>query len=281
MVGGSGVRLGDESHVVDGELFLCLEVDRGRAEALVRCASIVHREWLPAHQLRRETAIFFDATSERVCARQRVFWQDLLLDQSPTGIDDPARAAAVLNEAARQHWPHVFSMLPSAVRSLVTRVRCLRDWMPELDLPPLGDAQLQELLPPLCQGCKGFEDLQRAAWLSAIQQTLGYQHLPTVEREAPQHLVVPSGRSLPLRYEEGKAPVLAARIQELFGLAETPRVARGRIPVLLHLLAPNMRPQQITDDLPSFWRNTYPEVRKQLRGRYPKHAWPESPSPGN
>ena len=80
-----------------------------------------------------------------------------------------------------------------------------------------------------------------------------------------------------LRYEPGRPPVLAARIQDLFGLTETPTVAGGRVPVLLHLLAPNGRPQQVTDDLASFWETTYREVRKELKGRYPKHAWPEDP----
>src|SRR5205807_7670013 len=87
----------------------------------------------------------------------------------------------------------------------------------------------------------------------------------------------PSGNEIRLRYEEGRPPVLAARIQELFGLRETPRLAAGRAPVLLHLLAPNHRPQQVTDDLASFWSRTYPEVRKELRARYPRHAWPEDP----
>ncbi len=88
---------------------------------------------------------------------------------------------------------------------------------------------------------------------------------------------MPSGSRIKIDYEEGKPPVLAARIQEMFGLAETPRVAAGRVPVLLHLLAPNQRPQQVTHDLRSFWENTYPQVRKELQGRYPKHAWPQDP----
>jgi ATP-dependent helicase HrpB len=85
------------------------------------------------------------------------------------------------------------------------------------------------------------------------------------------------GRRHRLAYERGKAPVLAARIQDLLGVRETPRVAGGRLPVLLHLLAPNHRPQQVTDDLAGFWQRTYPQVRKELRRRYPKHAWPEDP----
>ena len=95
---------------------------------------------------------------------------------------------------------------------------------------------------------------------------------------APEALVVPSGNRHALTYAAGRPPVLAVRIQEVFGWSETPRVAGGRVPVLLHLLGPNYRPQQITDDLASFWRNTYPEVRKELRRRYPKHAWPEDPT---
>ena len=98
-----------------------------------------------------------------------------------------------------------------------------------------------------------------------------------MEREAPERLEVPSGSRLALRYEEGRSPVLEVRIQEMFGLGATPRVAGGRVPVLLHLLAPNYRPQQVTDDLASFWANTYSQVRKELRARYPKHAWPEDP----
>jgi ATP-dependent helicase HrpB len=98
-----------------------------------------------------------------------------------------------------------------------------------------------------------------------------------LEREAPERIAVPSGSRIALRYEPGRPPVLAARIQELFGLRETPRVAAGRVPVLLHLLAPNRRPQQVTDDLASFWRTGYPQVRKELRARYPRHAWPEDP----
>jgi ATP-dependent helicase HrpB len=88
---------------------------------------------------------------------------------------------------------------------------------------------------------------------------------------------VPSGNRVTIQYKAGKRPVLAVRIQELFGLAETPRIAGGRVPLLMHLLAPNMRPQQVTDDLKSFWNNTYQQVRKDLRARYPKHAWPEDP----
>jgi len=133
------------------------------------------------------------------------------------------------------------------------------------------------LLPRICQGLRSLEELRRTPWLPHWQAWIGYDRLPELDRLAPTSITLARGRSFPLRYEIGKPPILAVRIQELFGTRETPRVAGGRVPILLHLLGPNYRPQQITDDLASFWVNTYPLVRKELRRRYPKHAWPEDP----
>jgi ATP-dependent helicase HrpB len=119
--------------------------------------------------------------------------------------------------------------------------------------------------------------VRRADWLGLLQGKLTVAQVQAVEREAPERLQVPSGSRLALQYEPGRPPVLAVRIQEIFGLRDTPRLAGGRVRVLLHLLAPNQRPQQVTDDLASFWNNTYQVIRKELRIRYPKHAWPEDP----
>ena len=152
--------------------------------------------------------------------------------------------------------------------------------MPELDLPAFDPEDLRRLLPGLVAGAAGkrsFADLRRAPLLDVLRGALSWEQLQTLEREAPERLEVPSGSRIKVEYEPGRPPVLAARIQELFGLAETPRLAAGRIPVLMHLLAPNHRPQQVTLDLHSFWENTYPQVRKELQGRYPKHAWPDDP----
>jgi ATP-dependent helicase HrpB len=132
-------------------------------------------------------------------------------------------------------------------------------------------------LPSLCAGRSSFAELRQAPILDIVKAALAPAQLQAVERYAPARYEVPSGSQIALEYEVGKPPVLAVRIQEMFGLADSPRIAGGRVPLLLHLLGPNYRPQQITADLPSFWRNTYPEVRKELRRRYPKHAWPDDP----
>jgi ATP-dependent helicase HrpB len=277
MVGGRGVVLASPSGLTEPELFVCVEVDAGRAETVVRQASGVQRDWLPAERLAVSTEVQFDPAAERVSARRLLRFEDLVLDETPAALPDDAEVARVLAAAVAEHPERVFPATDSPAGVYRTRVRCLRAWMSELNLPALDDAELRELLPWLCHGCRSFEDVRRAGWLEALQGRLTPVQRQAVEREAPERLTVPSGSRLALRYEEGRPPVLAVRIQELFGLRDSPRVAAGRVRVLLHLLAPNHRPQQVTDDLASFWENTYAQVRKELRARYPKHAWPEDP----
>jgi ATP-dependent helicase HrpB len=277
MVGGRGVRLAPTSGVTEPELFVCVDVDASQTETLVRQASAIHRDWLRPERLQTVTEASFDPVAERVTARRRMLYEDLVLEETPAALPNDERVAQVLAAAAGEHLERVLPPDESPPARYLTRVRCLAQWMPDLELPVFGDGELHELLPWLCAGCRSFADLRAAPWLEALQSRLSGTQRLMVDREAPERLEVPSGSRLLLHYEVGRPPVLAVRIQEVFGLRDTPRVAGGRVSVLLHLLAPNHRPQQITDDLASFWSNTYPQVRKELRARYPKHAWPEDP----
>lgn len=280
MVGGRGVRLAEESAVLDPDLFLSIELDAGRAgpqsEALVRLASAVEPGWLPAERLRTTTDVEFDEERERVAAWKRTRYDDLVLSETevPAGGEEAAR---VLAEAAASRLERALPLDDPEVAGFLARVRCLAGWMPELDLPPFDERTFADLLPVLAAGKRSFAELRRAPLRQVLEGALSWEQLQALEREAPERLEVPSGSRIKLDYEPGRPPVLAARIQELFGLAETPRVAAGRVPVLLHLLAPNHRPQQVTHDLRSFWENIYPQVRKELQGRYPRHAWPQDP----
>ena len=119
--------------------------------------------------------------------------------------------------------------------------------------------------------------MTRGDWLNVLHTLVGRDRVGDVERLAPTHVDLPAGRRVRLDYPAEGPPVLATRIQDLFGVAETPRVAAGRVPVLLHLLGPNHRPQQVTSDLAGFWRTTYPTVQRELRRKYPKHSWPDDP----
>ena len=142
----------------------------------------------------------------------------------------------------------------------------------------LDRAELAAALPEICHGLRSLDEVQAANWLALLQARVGYDRLAEVDRLAPAELTLPSGKRHAIAYEFGKAPMLAARIQEVFGMRETPKIAGGRVSVVLELLGPNGRPQQVTSDLASFWQNGYPELRKELRRRYPKHAWPEDPA---
>jgi ATP-dependent helicase HrpB len=277
MVGGIGVKLAPWCGIATGELFLCIDVDADPKETLVRQASSLERDWLPSELVHSRVEIFFDEPSERLLARKRVYYDDLLIEENDAALPKSEEAAQQLAEAARTRLPRVLPDAESAAGSFLMRLRWLREQMPELKVPEFDDDTLRELLPWACAGCRSFAEVRRADWLGLLQSKLTTAQVQAVEREAPDRLQVPSGSRLALTYVPGRSPVLSVRIQEVFGWHDTPRIAGGRVRVLLHLLAPNQRPQQVTDDLASFWKNTYQQVRKDLRARYPKHAWPEDP----
>jgi ATP-dependent helicase HrpB len=277
IVGGKGVRLAPSCGVREAPLFVCIDVDSRAAEALVRQASAIQRDWLAPSAITAGIEVAFDADAECVTARRVIRYEGLVLEESVAALPERDEVARVLAAAAQERLDQVLPAPDSPGGSFLVRMRCLRQWMPELELPGLDEPELREVLPWLCTGCRSFDDLRRADWLGALQGRLTQRQCLAVDREAPERFEAPSGTRLVLQYTTGRPPVLAVRIQEIFGLAETPRIAGGRVRVLLHLLAPNYRPQQVTDDLASFWANTYVQVRKELRARYPRHAWPEDP----
>jgi ATP-dependent helicase HrpB len=277
MVGGRGVQLAPSSAVLEAEFFLCIDVDAGLKETLVRQASAIERDWLSVERMSATIEVAFDPHTERVSAKRRVRYEDLVIEETEAPLPEGEETARVLAAAAAEHPERILPADDSPAGLYRTRVRCLREWMPELQLPALDEAGLRETLTWLCHHCRSFAELRKADWMQCLQDRLSHSQRQAVERETPERLLVPSGSRIALRYEMGRPPILAVRIQELFGWKETPRIAGGRVQVLLHLLAPNYRPQQVTHDLASFWANTYPQVRKELRARYPKHAWPEDP----
>ncbi|MSR14379.1 MAG: ATP-dependent helicase HrpB [Gammaproteobacteria bacterium] len=168
-----------------------------------------------------------------------------------------------------------------ASREWQARVQCLRGWCPELGLPDLNDAALMgslcTWLRPALEGKARLSELAASEFAHALHGQLDYAQRQGVDEHAPTNLLVPSGQRRKLIYTQGESPVLAVKLQELFGLADTPRIAQGRAPVTLHLLSPRQTPIQVTQDLRGFWDRTYPEVKRELKGRYPKHPWPDDP----
>jgi len=285
MVGGRAVQIGPTSGVIDAELFLCIDVDGGLTDALVRQASGVDRDWLDQSLIEERIELFFHPTQQQVVARRRTLWMDLVLDETPVAIPKEHRdsASQLLYSQAIKSWSSVFpgettSSDHKALHSLVHRCRWLKSVAPELDLPDLSQAAMESVCRELCQQYTTLAELKKAPWIDWIMNRISRDQMSTLNREAPERITVPSGSAIIIQYQIDHPPVLAVRIQELFSWTSTPRLAMGKVPVLLHLLAPNMRPQQVTEDLASFWATGYGIVKKELKRRYPKHAWPDDPA---
>ncbi len=282
MVGGTGVVLDPSSVVRDAEIFIAVDVDAGRrgerSEARVQIASAVERGWLAEafpHAVRRERELVFEPAAERLVERERELYADLVLGETVRhDVDRLVAGERIAAEAKRD--PAAALALGREEEALLDRLRFLARAMPELGLPETT-MLLDRVVDALAPGKRSFAELRRADRLAALRAALELRQRRALDAEAPERFRLPSGKLARLSYERGETPVLSARIQDLFGLAVTPRVAAGRVAVVVEVLAPSNRPVQVTDDLESFWRRTYPEVRKQLRGRYPKQAWPESP----
>jgi ATP-dependent helicase HrpB len=289
-------------------LFVCLSIGTagggasaaGR-ETAVHSASAVEEAWLDT---RTEEAATLDEASGRVTLRRRRLYRDLVLDEVELGPAPAERAAPLLARWALRDPRRGLGLDRDEIASFLARLGCLREWRPDLALPDLGlpDLGYRDLVPAAAEraapaptlpaaldalapawsgvleaavaGARSTADVARAPVLDLLRGSISWELLQKLDELAPERIALPNGRTAAIRYELGSSPVLAARIQDLFGWRETPRIAGGRVPLLLHLLAPNFRPQQVTDDLAGFWQRTYPMVRKELAGRYPKHAWP-------
>ncbi|MDR3622321.1 MAG: ATP-dependent helicase HrpB [Paludisphaera borealis] len=283
MVGGRGVRLARESVVREGELFLALdpreERRRGTLELQVSIASTVRLEWLEElvpQSVRRVRRTQYDADRERVVAVNQLWYEDLLLREDAAPPADAREASAALLDALRPRAGAIFRDDATAAAWLA-RYDFVRLAVPELEWSEFTEEMFAEQLEFLCHGKSRASEVEKAAKVPYLEATLAPAQVRELSQSAPESLTIPSGRHARLTYEPCRSPVLSVRLQELFGWIDAPRLARGRVPLLIELLGPNHRPVQVTSDLKSFWTNTYHQVRKDLRNRYPKHAWPEDP----
>ncbi|MBD1396367.1 ATP-dependent helicase HrpB [Pontibacter sp. JH31] len=230
-------------------------------------------------QLEELKEVRWDSASERVVARRIIRLGALVLEEKAISNPDPEQMAAALLQALQDKG---IDRLPWSDEARRTRQRFafLHQLQPG-NWPDVSDEVLAEgiaewLLPHL-SGLRTMEQVARLDLNQILLATLSWEQQQEMNRLAPTHLEVPSGSRIALDYSDPSSPVLAVRLQEVFGLLDTPRIGGGKVPLLIHLLSPASRPVQVTRDLRSFWSNGYFEVRKDLRGRYPKHHWPEDP----
>ncbi|MFP5374754.1 MAG: ATP-dependent helicase HrpB, partial [Gammaproteobacteria bacterium] len=289
LANGRSARLSEDSALFGEPWLVATELCHEPRDALLLRAAPLDearlRRDFPA-RFAEDEAVRWDPQRRALVARREARFGAIVLETRPGGRVDPARAAQALTDAVATLG---LDALPwsEALAQWRARVRCLRAWLPEPGLPDLSDEALlatrDRWLRPAFAGKSRFDALGADGFAAALQSLLDWAQRERVERLAPARIAVPSGMRRPIRYgydaaaDQPEAPVLAVRLQELFGLADTPRICDGRVPLTLHLLSPAGRPLQVTADLRGFWDRTWPEVRREMKGRYPRHPWPEDP----
>jgi ATP-dependent helicase HrpB len=287
LANGRGAYFADAHSLGREEFIVAVDLDDSAREARILLAAPLGRETLLAHcadRLRRSESIEWNEREQAVIARQVTRLDEIIVEEKPLpGVAREATAAALLEGVRRLG----VSALPwtRESRELQARIEFVRAQAPTLSgpsaWPAVSDESLQESLQswllPWLDGLTRREHLARVPMLDALRALLSFEQLRQLDELAPTHLGVPSGSRVRIDYLDDSAPAVAVRLQEVFGLQATPRIAGGRVPVTFKLLSPAQRPVQVTRDLASFWRSTYAEVRKDLRGRYPRHYWPEDP----
>lgn len=238
------------------------------------------QRYLPA-LFSRESWFGWDERESRVRAEQQLRLGSIVLERQPLANLSDEQKANCLLEGIRSKG---LGCLPWDEESeqYLARLRCAAEWLPELRFPAADEdsllAQLESWLLPHLQGMSRLEQLKRLDLSTILRQWLPWPLPRELDALLPSHFTAPTGSRLRIRYQPGQAPVLPVRIQEMFGQRQTPTVARGTVALLIELLSPAQRPLQLTQDLAAFWQGSYGEVKKEMKGRYPKHYWPDDPS---
>ena len=275
LAGGGTAQLSSSSSVRAAPLLVAVDAEergaQGRGRVLVRLASAIEPEWLLdlyADSLREEEELIWEPSRERVERVSRLLYDALVLEESrsaPAAGD--ARAAALLLAHA--------SFDAAVIARLAVRTALLSQHCPEAGVRALTAGDVAEAQRALCLGRASLAELRQADLAQALLDRLGPAAPRALATLMPEQVALPGGRKLQVEYLEGQPPAARSRLQDFFGLARGPAVANGRLPLVLHLLAPNGRAQQVTQDLAGFWQRHYPAVRRELMRKYPRHAWPE------
>jgi ATP-dependent helicase HrpB len=284
LTNGRGASFTNPESIAREEFIVAVELDDRERDARILLAAPLRRVDLLEHfapQLVERDEVAWDARAEAVVARHTVRLGELVVDDKPLQEVPPGAAAAALLDGLRalglDALPWNDESRDFAARSEFVRALNrgdLADW------PDFSEAALMSdlgWLEPFLAGCTRRAHLARVPLAAALRARLSPQQQRALDELAPAHIALPTGTRARIDYRDDNAPCASMRMQEVFGLAATPRIGGGTVPVTFKLLSPAHRPLQVTRDLASFWRNAYVEVRKDMRGRYPRHHWPENP----
>ena len=277
---GQGAMLEPQT-LARAQYLVAAELDGQARESRIFLAAPITVEEIETHfanDLVHEDVLGWDDAARAVTGRRRRRLGAIVLQDGPLPDPDPAEVARAMMEGVRREGVERLPWTEPArrVRARLGFLHAIDAGWPDVSTEALT-RDLDDWLAPRITGMRRWDQLERLDLGELLLDRLPWDHRASLEDWAPSHVEVPSGSRVPVDYSDPAAPVLAVRLQELFGLTETPTVARGRVSLTLHLLSPSRRPVQVTRDLAGFWRTTYFEVRKDLKGRYPKHQWPDDP----
>jgi len=283
LASGSGARLPAGDGLAGQPWLVAASLDAERREGRIFLAAPITPEELRTYHAGQLTRVEEVGWDDRGCVAKKAEERFLRLPLSsrPAATPPPReQVISLLLAEIRRRGPEILNW-NAAARELQARIDCLRRCQPEGLWPDLGEiellARLEQWLGPWLERVNCLEQLGRLDLAAILRAGLDWRQQRELDDLAPTHLQVPSGSRIRLEYRAGEPPVLAVRLQELFGLAESPRICRDRVKISLHLLSPAGRPVQITTDLRNFWDTTYREIKKELQGRYPRHHWPDDP----
>lgn len=279
---GSGAALAKHDALHDAPYLAIAELDGQPPEYRIARAAPISLEEILAdfgEQVVREATVTWDTRAQRVQAVQREMLGALVLEEKPLRDADPARVGdavlAHLLDIGVPAWPISAGTQRLRERLAFAHHHLGGDW-PDVSDDALASSA-HDWLAPFLDGVRNRSQLEQLDWHEALASLVPWNQRAALDRLAPTHLEVPSGSRIAVDYATPDAPTLAVKLQEVFGWTSTPMLLDGRVPVTMELLSPAQRPVQVTRDLAGFWKTSYFEVRKELRGRYPRHPWPEDP----
>lgn len=262
----------------ESEFLVAVEAQEKRgAKPIVRLAAPIEADWILdafSDDVKETVEVVWDGRTEKVVVTSRIVYGALVLDESAKGTPPAGEVERILGHHALLAGPGAFAD-KEALHALQLRSSFARSL--DESLPELGDAQAREVLLELVEGRRSFNDLRAADLLACLRARLTHAQQVALERLAPSEVALPGGRRVKVSYAPGQPPWIQSRLQDFFGMAQGPAVGAGRVPLVLHLLAPSQRPVQITSDLAGFWVRHYPQIRRELSRKYPRHSWPEDP----
>jgi len=278
--GGRGGTIARESVVRDRPLILAAEMKEigrtdGDVEVILGLVTAVEESWLQEmfpEDFSERSGLVFEENGRKVCQVEQKRFRDLVLEEKKRDVEAGSETAAVLAQAVLEKkcvWPG----WSAEADGLLERLEVVRGWAAQEEWPEWDEDAKRLVLEMQCEGCLTWRQANERSALKSIQSWLGKERMKRLEKLAPDRIGMPRGKFLKVQYGKGREPVVSGRIQELYGLDKTPRIGDGKVEVTVEILGPNRRPLQVTRDLGSFWKETYPKLKPELVRNYPKHEW--------